>query len=1098
MKERHGTRTRRRLLAALVAALVALAAALALPGAALAEDAAARSGSQVTVWRLYNRWSGEHLFTTDREEYDGLVAVGWSGEGEAWRSPAESDNEVWRLYNPYSGDHHYTADETEYERLGDIGWNREGHAFFSADERDGRPIYRLFNRWLTQGTHLFTTDADEYGHLGDIGWSPEGVAFYALGGAGGEDVPDEGEEIGLDDLEALEADGAVEYVQNEDGTVGSILGTFTDGKVLSTPDAAALVNSASELLGGGVSASADDFSSNTDGEDVFWRYSPTVGGVPVVGGQVIVSTEADGTVTGLFSTYDPSLDGFDATPTVTEGQARAAAETALLSEDEVESYLSSLVEGGATMADAADGYLGMQSFEATLVVHASHGGGDPALVYEVEVNTNLDDGTDEVDADDGNDVEGSADIYLPVVSRVYYVYASGEDAGEVCGSSDLFEYYETARQSFELDGRAYDVTVQRDGDECRLVDTENGVSTYQAKRKRVRKDDSYVWEYETPGELVAYGESDDLASKNAAALCAHANVEKVAAFYRDVLGRDSYDDKGSTIRVCVGDGSFKNNATWGWNDIDKPFMRFGVYKSKDGSVTDPVYLTTSLDTVGHELTHGVIISIVGRRLGWTRGEAFLSGLRESVANDGGCNEPGALNEAIPDIIGELIEGKHGSDGWELGEDAHVPVEGSNVKYSLADPESYGCPASYEDRQTGGSPLHDDDYDQGHIHANAAIFSHAAYLMMVDERTEGVDDATWARLFYRAIFRLASDAHFDDARAAVLGAAGELGFDTSQVDAIREAFDAVGIKAPGKIVVTLTWGDEPADLDAHLVGPLDDAHSYHVYCNEMEEATANLDVDARDSRGPEVITIRERVSGDYSYYVCDYTDKGSPADCDLAGSGAKVSVYCDGRVRTFRPSPLGARKARWNVFRMSIDDGKVTIKADGTYEDLSDSWDYEKTGGTFGEGCSWRLDDDGTLTVFPTDGRSGTMGRLWDAVKGNTGGVDVKSVRVKAGVRAPEDSSSLFSGVPATAIDAAGLDVSGVTNMSCMFAGCFSLRDVSGLSGWDTSSVTDMNEMFYGCSSLSDVSPLSGWDTSSVTDMLDMFPYGCRAPSWYAA
>ncbi len=97
MKERHGTRTRRRLLAALVAALVALAAALALPGAALAEDAAARSGSQVTVWRLYNRWSGEHLFTTDREEYDGLVAVGWSGEGEAWRSPAESDNEVWRL-----------------------------------------------------------------------------------------------------------------------------------------------------------------------------------------------------------------------------------------------------------------------------------------------------------------------------------------------------------------------------------------------------------------------------------------------------------------------------------------------------------------------------------------------------------------------------------------------------------------------------------------------------------------------------------------------------------------------------------------------------------------------------------------------------------------------------------------------------------------------------------------------------------------------------------------------------------------------------------------------------------------------------------------
>ena len=130
--------------------------------------------------------------------------------------------------------------------------------------------------------------------------------------------------------------------------------------------------------------------------------------------------------------------------------------------------------------------------------------------------------------------------------------------------------------------------------------------------------------------------------------------------------------------------------------------------------------------------------------------------------------------------------------------------------------------------------------------------------------------------------------------------------------------------------------------------------------------------------------------------------------------------------------------------------------------LDAEWDDPGTSGTsgasgtFGEGCSWRLDDDGTLTVFPTDGRSGTMGKLEDALKGNTSGVDVKSVRVKAGVRAPEDSSYLFSGVPATAIDAAGLDVSGVTDMSGMFRDCSSLSDVSPLSGWDTSHVTSMS------------------------------------------
>ena len=103
MRDRQGLRAARRLLTALVAALVALAAVLAVPGAALAEDAAARSDSQVTVWRLYNRWSGEHLFTTDREEYDGLVAVGWSGEGEAWSRPRRATTRSGAFTTPTAG-----------------------------------------------------------------------------------------------------------------------------------------------------------------------------------------------------------------------------------------------------------------------------------------------------------------------------------------------------------------------------------------------------------------------------------------------------------------------------------------------------------------------------------------------------------------------------------------------------------------------------------------------------------------------------------------------------------------------------------------------------------------------------------------------------------------------------------------------------------------------------------------------------------------------------------------------------------------------------------------------------------------------------------
>ncbi|WP_368018398.1 hypothetical protein [Olsenella sp. AGMB03486] len=136
--------------------------------------------SPVPMYRLYNPWSGEHLFTQNKSEADSLVRLGWRDEGIAWKSPSWSESPVYRLYNPYSGDHFYTMDVDEYNYLGSIGWNQEGISFYSASKETGRPIYRLFNRWLTQGTHLFTTSRSEYTQLGAIGWSQEGIAFYSL------------------------------------------------------------------------------------------------------------------------------------------------------------------------------------------------------------------------------------------------------------------------------------------------------------------------------------------------------------------------------------------------------------------------------------------------------------------------------------------------------------------------------------------------------------------------------------------------------------------------------------------------------------------------------------------------------------------------------------------------------------------------------------------------------------------------------------------------------------------------------------------------------------------------------------------------------
>ena len=133
----------------------------------------------LSMFRLYNPNSGEHLYTLDNNEYSILGGIGWDQEGYAWHVPA-SGTDVYRLYNPNSGDHHYTADRNEYDTLAGIGWTQEDVAFKSASAEGGIPVYRLFNPNVTIGTHHYTTNQNEYNTLGGIGWQQEGIAFYGV------------------------------------------------------------------------------------------------------------------------------------------------------------------------------------------------------------------------------------------------------------------------------------------------------------------------------------------------------------------------------------------------------------------------------------------------------------------------------------------------------------------------------------------------------------------------------------------------------------------------------------------------------------------------------------------------------------------------------------------------------------------------------------------------------------------------------------------------------------------------------------------------------------------------------------------------------
>lgn len=144
-----------------------------------AQEQAQASSAYVTMYRLYNPNSGEHLYTKDSNEVNVLTKIGWRKEGEAWKA-ATSGQSVYRLYNPNNGDHHYTLDSNEYNQLGKIGWRKEGVAWYS-DKSKGVAVYRLFNPSQTgAGSHHYTTDKNEYNTLKTKGWRQEGIAWYGV------------------------------------------------------------------------------------------------------------------------------------------------------------------------------------------------------------------------------------------------------------------------------------------------------------------------------------------------------------------------------------------------------------------------------------------------------------------------------------------------------------------------------------------------------------------------------------------------------------------------------------------------------------------------------------------------------------------------------------------------------------------------------------------------------------------------------------------------------------------------------------------------------------------------------------------------------
>ncbi|MDC2866474.1 M4 family metallopeptidase [Bacillus sp. BP-3] len=287
-----------------------------------------------------------------------------------------------------------------------------------------------------------------------------------------------------------------------------------------------------------------------------------------------------------------------------------------------------------------------------------------------------------------------------------------------------------------------------------LQDNTHGATiyTYDAKNRST-----------LPGTLWADTDNIFNATRDAAAVDAHYYAGVTYDYYKKTFNRNSYNDAGAQLKSTVHYGKNYNNAFWNGSQM--------VYGDGDGYTFIP--FSGGIDVVGHELTHAVT---------------------EYSSNLIYQNESGALNEAFSDIFGTLIEYyDNRNPDWEVGEDIYTPGTAGDALRSMSDPTKYDDPDHYSKRYTGSS-------DNGGVHTNSGIINKAAYLLAnggthYGVTVNGIGKDKVGAIYYRAnTVYLTESATFSQARAGLVQAAADLyGANSAEVTAVKQSYDAVGVK-----------------------------------------------------------------------------------------------------------------------------------------------------------------------------------------------------------------------------------------------------------------------------------------------------------------
>ena len=387
---------------------------------------------------------------------------------------------------------------------------------------------------------------------------------------------------------------------------------------------------------------------------------------------------------------------------------------------------------------------------------------------------------------------------IPLAGKSIYVNA---ETGEIWATNELILHTEvTGKATTKYSGVRTIKTDSTAPGAYRLRETfrGSGIETYNMKKSNVY------------GSAVDFTDADNNwnnvnANKDEVATDAHWGAEQTYDYFKNMHGRNSFDNNGALIYNFVhftNDGLGYNNAFW-----NRSVMTYG-----DGDGVNFTGPLISLDVCGHEIAHAV-----------TQYSADLTYSYES----------GALNESFSDVFGEAIEnfGRPTQWSWKIGEDI---TPGNAGIRNMSNPNLNSHPKYYK-----GVSWYFGAGDNGGVHLNSGVQNYWYYLITMGAKgtneignvfsVDSLGFVKSGKVAYRNLtVYLTKSSNYADARTySIISATDLFGTCSKEVIAVTNAWwvCGVGAKYDSAFVKANFTGDTLACKTSKLVNFFNTSDNY---------------------------------------------------------------------------------------------------------------------------------------------------------------------------------------------------------------------------------------------------------------------------------